>query len=179
VKRIDPSGLGPFEEGLALEGAHARRDRTSLAFRTGGPHSEDAAWGATRAGRPSGVAIARDRGTERLLLDFSVRADDEESADALFDAVIGDGGRTLLLPFFTRSPWILLAQRKGFRARRSDLPYVGIRPSKGRTDASKLMDAWHFGASDVGFRPIPPMLASEEIVTAAPIGTEAGRERHA
>jgi hypothetical protein len=183
-KRAEPVRLGPeslrsFGDGLVLGGCHARRDATTLAFRTGGPYRSDVAWVASRDGRLSGVLVYRDSATERVVLDLAVHADDEGGARALLDLAIGDGSRKVRLPSFSRSPWFLLAQRKGFRVAGFDLPYLVIRPSKARTEGSGLMETWHVGAADVGLRALPQMLAREEVVTAAPSGTVAARERHA
>jgi hypothetical protein len=177
LARVTAEALGGGA--IPLGGAAARRDAATLLFRTGGPWSRDSAWLAVRDGRPAGVAIWRDEAGSRVVLDLSVPAGDEDAARALLDLVIGDGSCRVHLPFFTRSPWFLLAQRKGFRAAASDLPYLVVRPSRARSDASALMETWHFGAADVGLRALPAMLAVEEVVTAAPIGTVAARERHA
>jgi hypothetical protein len=157
----------------------ARRDPGVLAFRLGGPHSADVAHVASRAGRPAGIAVVRSAGARRVVLDFTAPAGDEDCARALFDRVIGDGSLPVSLDWFSRSPWFLLAQRMGFRAVAVDLPYLAVRAPRGGVEAHWLREHWHVTPADVGLHPLPRMLASEEIVTSPPVGTLAGRERHA
>jgi hypothetical protein len=156
-----------------------RRDSALLAFRLGGPHAADRAHVASRAGRPSGIAIVRDAPAGRVVLDFTVPEGDEESARALFDRVVGDGSVPVRLDWFSRSPWFLLAQRTGFHVRSTDLVHLGVRAPRGAIDAHWLMEHWRLAQADLGLHALPGMLASEEIVTSPPIGTLTGRERHA
>ena len=122
-------------DGIAGGACHALRDRTSVAFRTSGPYRGDTAWVVSRGGRAGGLAIVRDTPACRIALDFFCPEDDEAAALALFDAVIGDGSREIRLPWFSRSPWWLAAQRLGFRAEPKDLPFIGFRPATGRLQA--------------------------------------------
>jgi hypothetical protein len=177
IARVTPEALAEWTAPLALGACHARRDGGTVGFRLGGPYRGDAAWMAVREGRPAGLVAVRDAGDVRTILDLSVPEGDEEAAHALLDAAIGDGSREIRVPWFTRSPWFLLAQRKGFRAVASDLPYVGIRSPRARLQASWLMQHWDAGAADLGLRAPPRMLASEETVTTAPPGTLTARDR--
>jgi len=85
----------------------------------------------------------------------------------------------VILGWFSRSPWFLLAQRLGFRAAAADSPYLAYRGARGAPNAQWLMDYWNVAPADVGLHPLPPILAPEETVTAAPMGTAAGRDRYA
>jgi hypothetical protein len=176
---LGPEAAASLDAGLALGIHHARRDAAVLRFRTGGPYARDAAWVVLRDGRAAGVAIVRDGGGGRTVLDFAAPEGDEDAADALFDRVIGDGTRPVTLPWFSRSPWFLAAQRNGFRAAASDLHYLGVRPVKARVHATALMQSWHASACDLGLRPNPRFLADEETVTTAPVGTRTARDRNA
>ena len=115
----------------------------------------------------------------RVVLDLAAPEGDEDSARALLDAAIGDGSREVLLGWFSRSPWFLLAQRLGFRVAPADLPYLAFRGARGAPEPHWLMDRWHVAQADVGLHALPSLLAPEEIVTSAPFGTLTGRERHA
>jgi hypothetical protein len=157
----------------------ARRDSGVLRFRLGGPHSADHGWAALRDGLPSGIAVVRDGAAERTVHDFTDTDGDGDAAAALLDEVIGDGSRRGTLDWFSRSPWLLLSQRKGFRVAPGDLPYVAVRTARAAHEAHWLMEHWRLAAADVGLHVLPPMLASEEIVTSPPVGTLTGRERHA
>jgi hypothetical protein len=165
----------------ALDGGPcaARRDSAVLGFRLGGPHSSDVAHVALRGGRPAGIAVVREGGGRRVVLDFTAPAGDEDCARTLFDRVVGDGSVAVSLDWFSRSPWLLLAQRSGFRAVALDLPYLGVRSRRGGVEAHWLMEHWHVTPADVGLHPNPRLLAEEEIVTSPPVGTLTGRERHA
>jgi hypothetical protein len=179
VARATPDGLAAWTEPLDLGACASRRDGGTTAFRTGGPYASDVALIASVSGRPAGLAIFRDLGPNRVVLDFAVPTLDEDCARALFDHVIGDGSREVRLPGFTRSPWFLLAQRKGFRAIREEPPYLVCRPAKPKAAPEWLMEHWCATAADMGLLALPSLLAAEEIVTSAPIGTLAGRERNA
>jgi hypothetical protein len=177
VVRFGPENAATLGQGPALGPCHARRDAQSVLFRTGGPYRADGAWTCVRDGRAAGLAIVRDAGGRRTVLDFAVPEGDEEAAAALLDCAIGDGSREVLLPWFSRSPWFLAAQRAGFRAMPCDLPTVGVRPTAARLVATWLMQHWHLAAADVGLRPPPRMLADEEAVTTAPEGTLTAKDR--
>jgi hypothetical protein len=171
--------LAGWEAPLDGGACATRRDGALLAFRLGGPHASDRAHVTTRGGRAAGIAVTRDLPDRRLVLDFTVPQGDEDSARALLDRVVGDGSVAVVLDWFSRSPWFLLAQRKGFRAEAGDLPYLAARTARGTAEADWLREHWHVAAADVGLHPLPRMLADEEIVTSPPIGTSTGRERHA
>jgi hypothetical protein len=160
-------------------GCTTRRDRAFVEFRTGGPHSSDRVHVVMREGRPAGLAIVRDLPGGRVVLDFEVADGQEDSARVLLAAVVGDGSVAVTLDWFSRSPWFLLAQRKGFRALPSDLAYLVARAGRGGPDAEWLGEHWRLATADVGRHALPAMLQGEEIVTSAPVGTLTGRERHA
>ncbi len=173
-----PDALEGWSAPLDLGPCGARRDGATLAFRLGGPWASDEGWLARREGTTAGVAIVRRTPSARVVLDLAVPEGDEDSARALFDRAIGDGSTDVILGWFSRSPWFLLAQRLGFRVAPVDLPYIAYRGARGAPEPHWLMDRWNVAPADVGLHPLPPILATEEIVTSAPIGTSAGRERH-
>jgi hypothetical protein len=177
VVRVTPESAALLAGGIRAGECHAVRDASTVAFRTGGPYRHDAGWMVVRDGRAAGLAIFRDSGARRTILDLACPADDEACARALFDAAIGDGSREVALPWFSRSPWWLVAQRLGFRAAPFDLPFLGFRSAGARIQASWLMRHWHVGAADVGLGPPPRMLATEETVTTAPAGTRTAKDR--
>jgi hypothetical protein len=174
-----PAALAAWDGAIDQGPCASRRDGKVLAFRLGGPHAGDRAWAVLRGGRPAAVAAVREGAAGRVVLDFAVPEGDEEAAAALLDRVIGDGSVAVRLDWFSRSPWFLLAQRRGFRAAPGDLAYLALRAAKPGIEAHWLMENWRVTAADVGLHALPRMLASEDVVTSPPIGTLTGRERHA
>lgn len=156
-----------------------RRDGGFDAWRAAVPGESDRGWQARRAGEPAGVAITRDRGGERLILDWAVAPDDAETGHALLRAVVDDARTPVRARFWTSDRFTLtLFQDAGFVAVAGSEAYLSVRTVLPSINHLWLSEEWQVTMADAGVRPLPRLTIGEPIVYPPPPGTVDGRGRY-
>jgi hypothetical protein len=178
VVPFDASRKDAFATPLAFGEIATERDFAEVAARARGGKAFlvlDA------SGAPRAVAITRDSGGEREIVDWAVAEGDEPAADALLLAAIEGARGVVRVPAFCRSPWLLHFQRAGFRVRPSVRggvvePYVAARATIPRLSADKLGEHWCATAADVPAEPLPRGAFEVDVVDPPPPGTRVARD---
>ncbi len=156
-----------------------RRDGAFHAWRTAVPGANDRGWCAWREDALVGVAIARDRRDERLLVDWAVAPDDDAAGHALLAAVVGDGHVPVRARFWTSDAFTLaLFQAAGFSVEAGTEAYLSTRTVVPGIDYLSLSQSWHVTMADAGVHPLPRLTIGEPIVYPPPPGTADGRGRY-
>lgn len=169
----------PWDDPLLPGECRTRHDGALARWRHGPAHPRDRAWIAVRYGRVVGVAAARDRAEERVLLDWSIEDGDVTAAPALIRAVVGDGTRSVHMPSWGTRGWTLeFLQACGFRVEAGHEAYLSARISGRGINQLWLGDHWQVTAADVGLTPLPRMTIGEQIVTPPPAGTRNAHVRY-
>ncbi len=153
------------------------RDGALYRFRLSGPWAGDRGVAVLRDGVLHAVAIVRDHGDVRTVLDFAVDAD-EGCMRRLIASIVGDGTLKVEIPAFGRSSGLLALQRVGFRVRVGREIMVSARSSRPRVNGAALAEHWHLCGADTGRLPLSAILPAENPCTAAPAGTRAGSDKH-
>ncbi|MEY2741897.1 MAG: hypothetical protein RIS21_265 [Planctomycetota bacterium] len=153
------------------------RDGALYRFRLSGPWAGDRAVAVLRDGTMHAVAILRDRGDVRTVLDFAVDSD-EGCMHRLIASIVGDGTLRIEIPAFGRSSALLALQRVGFRVRVGREVMVSTRSSRPRVNGAALAEHWSLCAADAGLAPLAVLLPADDPCTGAPPGTRAGSEKH-
>jgi hypothetical protein len=176
---ITQGGDGPTPTGpLDVGSCGVRRDGAFDTWRAAAPSSSDRIWQAWRADERTGVAITRDRGGERLILDWAVVPDDTDTVRALLHALIVDAGAPVRTRFWTSDVFtLLLFQEAGFAVLAGAEVYLSVRPVLPHINHLWLSEAWHVTLADAGVRPMPRLTIGEPIVTPPSPGTLGSREQ--
>ena len=111
----DPVPASSMTSSLNVGSCGVRHDGVLDAWRAAAPGRLNRIWQAWRAGERTGVAITRDAGGVRLILDWAVGPEDTDSVRALLHAMIVDAGAPVHTRFWTSDvPTLLLFQEAGF-----------------------------------------------------------------
>lgn len=168
-----PTPAGPLEVGPC----GVRRDGAFDAWRAAAPGSSDRLWQAWRADERTGVAITRDRGGERLILDWAVVPDDTDTVRALLRALILDANAPVRTRFWTSDVFtLLLFQEAGFAVDAGAEVYLSVRPVLPHVNHLWLSQNWQVTLADAGVRPMPRLTIGEPIVVPPSPGSLGGRE---
>lgn len=178
---ITQDGDGPVPaNSLNVGSCGVRHDGVFDAWRAAAPGRSDRIWQAWRAGERTGVAITRDTGGVRLILDWAVGPEDTESVRALLHAMIVDAGAPVHTRFWTSDvPTLLLFQEAGFDVVAGPEVYLSVRPVLPHVHHLWLSETWHVTLADAGLRPMPCLTIGEPIVYPPSPGTSGERQRYA
>lgn len=178
---ITQDGDGAAPAGLLKVGScGVRHEGVFDAWRAAAPGHSDQIWQAWRAGERTGLAITRESGGLRLILDWAVAPGDPESARALLHALIGEAGLPLHTRFWTADvPTLLLFQEAGFVVVAGPEAYLSVRPVLPHVHHLWLSESWHVTLADAGRRPMPRLTIGEPIVHPPPQGSLGGRQSDA
>ena len=191
---ILPIPGGPGGDGIDITNTHegpapasrpdvgacgVRRDDRFDAWRVAFPGASDREWKAWRAGELSGVAITRDRGGERLILDWAVAPHDEQTGHALLRALVGNARMPVRARFWTSDLFTLtLFQDAGFAVVAGAEAYLSVRTVLPSINHQWLSQEWQVTMADAGVQPLPRLTVGEPIVYPPPPGTLDGRGRY-
>ena len=164
---------------LAVGECGVRRDATFNAWRAAFPGAPCEGWQARREDTLTGVAITRERGDERLILDWAVAPDDEQTGKALLAALMGDGTKPIRARFWTSDLVTLeLFQDAGFVVEPGCESYLAVRTALPSINHLWLSQEWQVTTADAGTRALPQLTVGESIVYPPPPGTLDGRGRY-
>lgn len=156
-----------------------RREGPFEAWRVTFPGTSDLGWQAWRAGELSGVAITRDRGGERLILDWAIAPDDAATGRALLRSLVGDASVPVRARFWTPDQFTLsLFQDAGFVVAAGAEAYLSVRTVLPSINHLWLSQEWQVTMADAGVQPLPRLTVGEPIVYPPPPGTLDGRGRY-
>ncbi|MEM7200639.1 MAG: hypothetical protein AAF628_10260 [Planctomycetota bacterium] len=154
-----------------------RHDGAFDAWRAAAPGRSDRLWQAWRAGERTGVAITRDAGGIRLILDWAVGPEDADSVRALLHAIVVDARAPVHTRFWTSDvSTLLLFQQACFGVLPGPEVYLSVRPVLAHVHQLWLSETWHVTLADAGSRPMPRLTIGEPGVYPPPPGTLGGRQ---
>ncbi|MCA8957706.1 MAG: hypothetical protein KDC87_16645 [Planctomycetes bacterium] len=156
-----------------------RRSGEFDAWRAVAPGRSDRIWQAWQAGERTGMAITRDAGGVRWILDWAVRPQDSESVRALLHAVIVDACTPVHTRFWTSDVFTLsLFQEAGFEVVAGPEAYLAIHPVLPHIHHLWLSEHWHVTLADAGLRAMPRLTIGEPVVHPPSPGTSGARKRN-
>lgn len=165
--------------GLCHGDCHVRREGRFGAWRAAFPGASDLHWQAWRGSELAGVAITRDRGGERLILDWALAADDADVGHALLGALIGAARVPVRARFWTSNLFTLtLFQDAGFRVSAGSETHLAVRTVLSQINHLWLSQEWQVTLADAGVKPPPRLTVGEPIVYPPPPGTLDGHGRY-
>ncbi|GEM_PF-2630009 len=178
--RITNALEGPGAEiRLGVGVCGVQRDGRFDAWRTVFPGASDLGWQAWRGGELRGVAITRERGGERLIIDWSVAPDDFDSGHALLRAVVGGGRMPVRARFWSpHLSTLTLLQKAGFVVVAGAEAFLSVRTVLPSINHLWLSQEWQLTMADAGVQPLPQLTVGEPIVYPPPPGTLDGRGRY-
>ncbi len=188
VLELGGEGIVITQDGEGSESANllkvgncgVRHDGKLDAWRAAAPGRSDHLWQAWRAGERTGMAITRDIGGVRRILDWTVEPEDTESIRALLHALTVDTGVPVHTRFWTSDvPTLLLFQEAGFQVVAGPEVYLSVRPVLPHLHQLWLSENWHVTLADAGLHPLPRLTIGESIVVPPSPGTWGGRQHDA
>ncbi len=170
-------GRGPASA-LGVGQCGVRHNGVFDAWRAAAPGRTDRLWQAWRAGERTGVAITRDAGGVRLILDWAVEPENADSVRALLHAILVDTRAPVHTRFWTSDVFTLLRfQEAGFAVAAGPEVYLSVRPVLPHVHQLWLSETWHVTLADAGLRPIPRLTIGEPTVYPPSPGGLGGRQR--
>jgi hypothetical protein len=158
---------------------HVRREGRFDAWRAAFPGASDLGWQAWRGSELAGVAVTRDRGGERLILDWALAPGDADTGHALLRALVGAARTPVRARFWTSDLFTLtLFQDAGFSVFAGSEAHLAVRTVLSQINHLWLSQTWQVTLADAGVKPLPRLTVGEPIVYPPPPGTLDGHGRY-
>jgi len=176
IIQLDEGLLEGWKTGLNLGKCSLSRTGAYVSWLDADPNTTT--WCIHKGGRITGLAMVQDTEEQRLVVDWAIEGDDEDSSRSLMGAVL-QCEQTVVMPIWTaRTGTVHFLQRCGFFARAGTESYVTVQLISPGLNQLWLSEHWEITGATVGCEPMPTMTIEEDIVTPPPAGTPSGRDRH-